>query len=530
MPMLNLSEYFVSFDFQTRCSGVLLHPSSLPGPHGSGDFGPAAYHFVDWLQSAGQTLWQMLPLNPVGPGNSPYASVSAFACNPLLIALEPLITKGWLAPLPESGLPGFTANQVDYGRVIPWRMAQLRSAWQGFCQHASDDDRLAFGDYCEREQAWLDDYALFMALDQLNNPPGQAFRAWCDWDPAIAQRQARAMTDACAQYAQEIAFWQFVQWCFDDQWRALRSYARSRGIFMIGDLPIFVAHHSADCWARPDLYQLDQQGLPEVVAGVPPDFFSPTGQRWGNPLYRWEVFEKEGFAWWIARLKRQLALADVVRIDHFRGFAGYWEISAACPTAQQGHWVAAPGKALFTAIQNVLGPIPIIAEDLGVITPDVTQLRDAFSYPGMRIVQFAFCDAAKNPFLPHNYPANTVAYTGTHDNDTVIGWWAGATEHERTYARIYLGCDESQLHWGMIRAAMASPANTVIVPLQDVLGLDGQHRMNTPGVLGGWTWRFCRNWVGPDSAKTLAMLSAAFDRASPDHLALPDYPSDRPRP
>jgi 4-alpha-glucanotransferase len=409
-------------------------------------------------------------------------------------------------------------------------MTQLHRAWQGFVQAASEVDRLAFAHYCDQQSNWLDDYALFMALDQRHNPPGQAFRSWCDWDIALAQRQPRALAVARERNHDEIAFWQFVQWSFDVQWQALRTYARSRGVSVVGDMPIFVAHHSADCWARPDLYQLDQRGQPEVVAGVPPDFFSPTGQRWGNPLYRWEIFEQEGFAWWIARIKRQLALVDVLRIDHFRGFAGYWEIPSTCPTAQTGRWVTAPGKALFTAIKEALGTIPIIAEDLGLITPDVIELRDAFSLPGMRIVQFAFSDSPKNNFLPHNYTPNTVAYTGTHDNDTVRGWWASATERELAYARIYLGCEEAQSHWAMIRAAMASTAMTVVFPLQDVLGLDGQHRMNTPGVLGGWTWRFSEDWLSQDSARTLSMLSAAFDRAGIEHLPLPAYPIDRPHP
>ena len=505
-----------------RRSGVLLHPTSLPGPHGSGDFGPGAYHFMDWLHGAGQSLWQVLPLNPIGPGNSPYAGVSAFGGNPLLVALEPLIEKEWLAAPSAADLDSFnttaTDNRIDYGRTIRWRMAQLRQAWAGFKVSAAADDRRALQTYCATEQAWLDDYALFMALDHaVNGKSGTAFRAWCDWDADLATRQSTALDTARTRYADDIAFWQFTQWCFETQWQALRAYGKARGISVVGDLPIFVAHHSADCWARPDLYWLDGAGHPTVVAGVPPDYFSQTGQRWGNPLYRWDQFETEGFAWWTARVKRQLALADSVRIDHFRGFAAYWEIPAVCATAVDGRWVDAPGEKLFQALQAALGTaygdasgqLPIIAEDLGVITPDVEALRDSCGFPGMRILQFAFGDTPQNPYLPHNYPPNCVAYTGTHDNDTSRGWWASATPAERETAARYLNIDVQDdaqpIHWTMIRAAIASVANTVIFPLQDVLGLDGAHRMNTPGLMGAWEWRF--SWAGIDDQPALRLKS-----------------------
>ncbi len=515
----------MTLTLNTRRSGVLLHPTSLPGPHGSGDFGPAAYHFIDWLHNAGQTLWQVLPLNPIGPGNSPYAGVSAFAGNPLLVALEPLIEKGWLiAPEPET-LAQFDTLRVDYGRNIPWRMEQLRAAWKGFSQFASAEDSNALRTYSAEQATWLDDYALFMAVDHAVNPPDTApgdWRAWCDWtemDGGLAKRTPDALAEARIQFADAVAFWQFTQWCFETQWQALRAYGRGLGVCVIGDLPIFIAHHSADCWARPDLYWLDDSGQPTVVAGVPPDFFSATGQRWGNPLYRWDAFEQDGFAWWIARVKRQLALADVVRIDHFRGFAAYWEIPASCPTAMEGQWVMAPGQALFSAIQSKLQtdaavPLPIIAEDLGVITPDVETLRDTFAFPGMRILQFGFGDTPDNAFLPHNYIANTVAYTGTHDNDTARGWWATATDSERDTARTYLNCTENQAHSGMTRAIMASVANTTILPLQDVLGLDSTHRMNTPGLMGAWEWRFVWDWVGSAPGAHLKALTIAFGRHS----------------
>ena len=494
----------------SRRSGILLHLTSLPGPHGSGDLGPSAYHFVDWLALAGQTLWQVLPLNPIGPGNSPYAGVSAFAGNPLLVALEPLVDKAWLVPDPA---PAFAAARIDYAQVIPWRMGRLQAAWRGFVAGAQADERTAFATFCAREADWLDDYALFMALDAAYNPPDAAFRPWCDWEHGHAARTPESLQQARAQHSDAIGFWQFTQWCFDTQWQSLRAYARGKGIAVIGDMPIFVAHHSADCWAHPQLYQLDAAGQPLAVAGVPPDFFSSTGQRWGNPLYRWEAFVHDDYAWWAARVRRQLALADVLRIDHFRGFAACWEIPADSPTAMDGRWVAAPGVALFTALRTALGSLPIIAEDLGVITQDVEDLRDAFALPGMRVLQFGFSGSAAHAFLPHNYPPHTVAYSGTHDNDTVRGWWRDASAHERNYARLYLQCEEDQAPWAMIRSLSASVANTVIFPMQDVMGLDSAHRLNTPGQTGAWEWRFRWDWVAPDLAQRLGQLSAGFGRA-----------------
>ena len=509
----------VSFQLDTRRSGVLLHPTSLPGPHGSGDFGPGAYHFVDWLHSAGQSLWQVLPLNPIGPGNSPYAGVSAFAGNPLLVALEPLLDKGWLAPVDVSGLGDASDMQhIDFGRLIPWRMAQLRAAWDGFKRLAPAADQADLAAYGVAEQSWLDDYALFMALDHAFNPPGAVFRAWPDWPGGLARREPQALRDARLQYADDIAFWQFTQWCFDSQWQALRAYARTRGVAVIGDLPIFVAHHSADCWARPDLYWLDDAGQPTVIAGVPPDYFSETGQRWGNPLYRWERFEQEGFAWWIARVRRQLALADAVRIDHFRGFAAYWEIPTEAPTAIGGRWITAPGAQLFKALQAALQPeggrLPIVAEDLGVITPDVEALRDDLGLPGMRILQFAFGDTADNAYLPHNHLPNAVVYTGTHDNDTSRGWWGHASARERDCAQLYLGCGDEPSAWPFIRAALASVARTAIVPMQDALDLGSEHRMNTPGLMGAWEWRFSWDQVGSAPAQRLKALTLAYGRGA----------------
>ncbi len=513
-----------------RTSGILLHPTSLPGPHGCGDFGPNAYYFVDWLSGAGQRTWQVLPLMPVGPGDSPYYSVSAFAGNPLLVALEPLIERGWLASIEPAELTGFSAHSTEYCKVIPWRMEKLRQAYEGFKARASAQEQTAFADWVRAQGDWLRDYALFMAIDT-HVQSHSGYKPWNEWEPDLAQRKPAALKKVAQTHADEIAFWQFIQWNFDTQWQSLRAYAKEKGIAIIGDLPIFVAHHSADVWARPDLFELDKTGAQQVVAGVPPDFFSPTGQRWGNPLYKWRAHEKEHFAWWITRLRRQFELADIVRIDHFRGFAAYWEVPGTCPTAEEGRWVPAPGEKLFKAIEKAMGPVPIIAEDLGVITPDVDALRNQFKFPGMRIVQFGFSGEADHEFLPHNFSANTVAYTGTHDNDTARGWFATATARERSYAQSYLNVGEADIHWGMIRATLASVANTVIFPLQDVLGLDGYHRMNTPGqASGAWAWRFNWDWVGSHPGGHLAYLCALYGRAPMARLNLPDYPADKPQP
>ncbi len=495
-------------NLEHRSAGVLLHITSLPGPHGIGDLGPDAYHFVDWLVSAGQHIWQLLPTTPIGPGNSPYQSVSAFAGSPMMVALEPLVAAGWLATprLPEGG---FDARRVDFGHVMPWRLARLRAASTGFMAKASIAERNAFAAWCEDHAYWLDDYALFMTLETAH--VGQP---WWSWDADLRERRPAALQQVRRQHAAEIDFWKFVQWCFDTQFMALKNYANARKVAIMGDLPIFVAHHSADCWARPDLYELDESFQPTVVAGVPPDDLAPLGQRWGNPLYRWERMAKEDFAWWTARVQRALEHADVFRIDHFRGFAGYWEIPASCPTAMEGRWVPAPGKAMFDAIERVLGPVPIIAEDLGLITPDVIELRDSCGFPGMKILQFGFGSDGTHEFLPHNYETTCVVYTGTHDNDTVRGWWHSAPEHEREFAGSYLAAGSHDIHWAMIRAACNSVANMAVFPLQDVLGLDGSHRMNLPGTLGGtnWVWRFDWDMVGSEPGRVLGIIAAASGR------------------
>ena len=499
-----------------RAAGVLLHVTSLPGPHGIGDFGPEAFHFVDWLVSAGQSLWQWLPTTPIGPANSPYQSVSAFAGSPLMVALEPMVERGWLSP-PTLPQEDFDARQVCFGAVVPWRLAQLRAACAGFEDSASAHDRAAFAQWCLDQAYWLEDYALFMALET-----AQGGRCWWDWPAPLQQRDAAALQSARTEHAAEIGFWQFVQWCFDTQAAALKGYANERGVFIMGDLPIFIAHHSADCWARPDLYELDAHYQPTVVAGVPPDDLGPLGQRWGNPLDRWPRMAEEDYAWWTTRVHRALDHADVFRIDHFRGFAGYYEIPASSPTAQQGHWLPGPGKPLFDAITRRLGELPIVAEDLGLITPDVIELRNGCGFPGMKILQFAFGGDGTHEFLPHNYGTHFVAYTGTHDNDTVRGWWEKTTPRERAYAGAYLATDAATVHWSMIRALCNSAANIVVFPLQDVLGLGSEHRMNTPGTVvdENWAWRFQWDMVGSEPARVLGLITAASGRGRFDLLGL----------
>lgn len=508
-----------------RTAGVLLHVTSLPGPHGVGDFGPAAFHFVDWLASCGQGVWQWLPTTPIGPGDSPYQSVSAFAGSPLMVALEPLVSAGWLAqPAPPPG--GFAADAVNFAQVVPWRMAQLRAAAAGFAAHATAAERTALADWCHANAGWLDDYALFMALETAHG--GQP---WWTWPDALRHRDAAALQAARLHQAGEVAFWCFVQWQFDLQCSAVKAYANQQGVHILGDLPIFVAHHSADVWARPDLYQLDAAGQPTVVAGVPPDDLGPMGQRWGNPLYHWDRMAAEGWAWWTARVRRMLHQADAFRIDHFRGFAGYYEIPASSPDARTGQWRQGPGRPLFDAIAAALGPLPIVAEDLGFITPDVHQLRGALGYPGMKILQFAFGGDGEHEFLPHTYDRETVVYTGTHDNDTVQGWWAAAPERERRFAGTYLACGTHDVHWAMIRAAFNSVAHIAIVPLQDVLGLGSDQRMNTPGTLGGrnWTWRFDWPAIGTEPGRVLGLITASSGRGRFALLGL-GVPGPKPPP
>ena len=500
-----------------RASGILLHPTSLPGPHGSGDFGVEAYRFVDWLAEAGQTLWQILPLGEVGPGNSPYMSSSAFAGNVLLIDLAELAEQGWLTQDDLTPDPTFNTQRIDFARLVPFRVERLHRAARSFFSDKRHPRHDEFSAFCHAEADWLDDYALFRAIGQHEDG-----RHWSQWPRDLARRKPEALRRASEQHVDAIGFWKFCQWNFARQWSQLKGYANDKGVRIVGDMPIFVAYQSSDVWANQSLFELDDHGRATVVAGVPPDYFSETGQFWGNPLYRWKSHQKSGFSWWIARLRQSLKLADLVRIDHFRGFVAYWEISADESTAINGRWVNAPGKALFDALKQAVGELPIIAEDLGVITDDVTALREQFGMPGMRVLQFAFSEDAEHLFLPHHYEPNTVAYSGTHDNDTSLGWWAKTNPRERAFAQHYLGSDGHAIHWDMIRALSVSVAQRVIYPMQDVLGLGNEHRMNVPGKEdGNWEWRFDWSQVQPWQAKVLADMGAVHGRCDLSKAKLP---------
>ena len=496
---------------QSRASGVVLHLTSLPGAHGVGDLGAEARAFVDWLASSQQSVWQILPFNPVGPGHSPYQSPSAFAGSALMVALQPLVDRGWLPAAALQPVPDFNAARVDYDRVIPWRHARLQQAAAGFAARAGADDRADFDGWRHDQHGWLPEWALFAALKDAH-----AGQPWWRWAPALAQRDTAALMDARQALAPAIAEHEFVQWCFDRQMSALRRYAHGQGVHLMGDLPIFVAHDSADVWARPDLYFMDQAHQLTFVAGVPPDGFGPDGQRWGNPLYRWDRMATEGYAWWVARVRRAFVHADLLRIDHFRGFASYWEVPASCPTAREGRWAPGPGKPLFEAIEAALGRLPIVAEDLGTITPDVIELRDHFGWPGMRIVQEAFGGDGSHPFLPHHHVPACLAYSSTHDSDTARGWWDSAPASTRAFAAEYLQCDDDDaLHWALIRATSHSVARLALFPLQDVLGLDGTQRMNLPGTAqGNWSWRFDWPLLQGGVAATLARITASSGRGA----------------
>jgi 4-alpha-glucanotransferase len=501
----------------TRSSGILLHPTSLPGPYGIGDFGPAAYTWIDWLAQARQKLWQVLPLGPTGYADSPYAALSSFALNPLLISPQRLVESGDLAVADLAGAPAFPADHVDYGAVIAWKRPLLERAARRFLAHADSERRDAYDHFCAAHAGWLDAYVLFAALKRQHDDV-----AWTEWPRDLALYCPGILPRWRARLGPQFAHHRVLQYLAYEQWHALKAYANARGIQIVGDVPIFCAHDSADVWANRELFTLDEDGLPLTVSGVPPDYFSDTGQRWGNPLYRWDVMAERGYAWWIARMRATLETVDIVRIDHFRGFIAYWEIPADEPTAVRGRWVPGPGAAVFEALQNALGELPILAEDLGVITPEVIGLRERFDLPGMKILQFAFDEAAlrasfgdydRNPFLPHNYARQFVVYTGTHDNDTALGWIEHCDPQERAWALAYLGCDGDDFSWTLIRAAMASVADLAIVPLQDVLGLGSEARMNLPGTVGdNWTWRYTEGTLTDALAARLADMVALYER------------------
>ena len=486
-----------------RYAGVLLHPTSLPSVYGIGDLGNDLISFLDWASMAGMRVWQVLPLNPPGYGWSPYGCLSSFAGNPLLISPQKLMHENLLEHADVADLPQFPDDRVEFDRVCELKYRLLRIAMK------RDKDHAAFDAFCTapEQKPWLEDYALFMSLkERAKGAP------WWEWDAKLAARDAKAMAAARTELAEDVAFWRYTQYLFFKQWEEVRDAARARGIRIIGDLPIYVAWDSADVWGHRELFELDARGVPTVVAGVPPDYFSETGQRWGNPLYRWDAHRDTKYAWWIARLRTNLKLADMVRLDHFRGFAEYWEIPASESTAIHGRWMPGPGRQLFDAMRAELGALPLVAEDLGFITEDVHELRNAIDVPGMKILQFGF-GQTDSPHLPHRFDARTVVYTGTHDNDTAHGWFANAPADEREIARDYLGCEQADIAWGLIRSAYTSVAETAIVPVQDILGLGSEARMNRPGAPhDNWTWRLRLGALTREHAEKLRRLAEITGR------------------
>jgi 4-alpha-glucanotransferase len=505
----------------SRSSGILLHPTSLPGRFGVGDLGPEAYRFADFLGASGQTLWQVLPLGPTGYGDSPYACFSAFAGNTLMISPELLVRDGLLDEADLASVPASDDDErrVDFERANDLKQRLLEKAFARFRQTPEAGLRSSFQAFCQHYSAWLDDYALFRALKDAHGGV-----AWNEWEPSLVRRDRQALARVREELHQSVEAQKFYQFLFFKQWFALKAYCNERAVKLIGDIPIFVAQDSSDVWTNPEQFKLDERGVPIVVAGVPPDYFSATGQLWGNPLYNWGRMRADGFRWWIERVASTLQTVDILRIDHFRGFAACWEIPGGDKTAERGRWVEAPGRELFTAIREALGRLPIIAEDLGVITPDVEALRDDFGFPGMRILQFAFGGDPQNHDLPHNYHQNVVVYTGTHDNDTTVGWFeseagtgstrdAAQIEREREFCLKYLHSDGREIHWDFIRTVLASVADTAIVPLQDVLGLGNSARMNLPNsTSGNWAWRYKQGALTADIGPRLKELTRLYGR------------------
>jgi 4-alpha-glucanotransferase len=496
-----------------RSIGLLLHPTSLPERHGIGELGEEAYTFVDWLVDSGQSIWQVLPLGPTGYGDSPYQSFSSFAGNPLLISLGALINDGYLSGPDLAVLEKvFPVHVVDFGPVINWKSALLRRAALSFKQSRQPGQQAEFQHFCSENAGWLDDYALFAALKEHFEGT-----VWNAWPRDIARRAPRAREKWSKTLSASIQELKFQQWQFFRQWRALKAYANRNGIRMFGDVPIFVAHDSADVWSHPEQFYLDDAGNPTVVAGVPPDYFSASGQLWGNPLYRWDVMAQRGFDWWIERMRWTLSNFDIVRTDHFRGFEAYWEVPVSAKTAVKGRWVPGPGSALFDAVLEALpgAAQQIVAEDLGVITPPVIALRERYGFPGMKILQFAFGPGADNP-LPHTFERNSVVYTGTHDNDTAMGWFANTSAQARLHALEYMGTDGHDFAWDLIRLGSMSVAHTFIVPMQDVLSLGSEARMNFPSkARGNWGWRMAAGAATPKLAGRLRKLTEVYGRLTP---------------
>ena len=495
-----------------RSSGLLLHPTSLPGPFGIGEISIEAYKWIDFLVEARQSVWQILPLGPTGYGNSPYQTTSVFAGNPLLIDPARLVSEGYLSQSDLDHAPAFSGQEVEFDKVIDWKIPLLLSAYERFEHNAPAHEREAFASFCHTNDArWLDEYAFFVALKNFYDK-----KAWYDWPPEVKLRRPEALQALRQQLARQIAAQKFLQYQFYKQWQDLKRYANERGVQIMGDIPIYITLDSAEVWANQEAFCLDEDGNPTIVAGVPPDYFSKTGQLWGNPIYDWEVMHRDGYRWWAERVRVTLESVDLVRIDHFRGFEAYWAVPYGHKTAEHGEWLKGPGRALFDALRQQLGEMPIVVEDLGFITPEVGALRDHYNFPGMKILQFSFGGDPEEPFLPHNYQSNCIVYTGSHDNDTTKGWFKTAPKHEQEYCLKYLGRSRPRLDiaWELMRLGSASVAKMCIFPLQDMLSLDSRARMNVPGkASGNWGWRVSREQIAAADVKKLAEMTEMYGRA-----------------
>jgi len=509
-PQSTTIDYGITMSFQ-RASGILLHPTSLPSPFGIGDLGPEAYRFIDFLVDTRQQLWQILPLGPTGYGNSPYLCYSSMAGNHLLISLERLRDDGLLSQEDLDGAPDFSADTVDFDRVKEFKLPLLKQSCENFKDRATPEQQYEFQNFCDRVSVWLDDYALYMALKDANED-----KSWYDWPDSISKREPEAMEQWKRRLSKEIYYHKYLQFEFARQWFDLKRYANDRRIQIFGDVAFYVAHDSADVWAHPDIFCLDREtGQPELMAGVPPDYFSATGQLWGNPVFNWEVLKERNFDWWVQRLSTVLDYMDLVRIDHFRGFQAYWAVPGGEETAMAGEWIEAPGVELFQVVADKLGKLPIVAEDLGIITPEVEALRDKFEFPGMKILHFAFDGNRDNFYLPFNYNSpNWVVYTGTHDNNTTVGWFNEIDDDTKWRIGTYIGnFDANEIHWEMIRLALGTVANQAIFPLQDALGLGGEARMNLPSAAqGNWGWRYHPEQLTGEIRDRLRNLTETYGR------------------